>query len=143
MSYYNLLVVGNLKFFRLAFTLANCWIIFLKSKFFSRSFSIVSRAKPLSLSWDMELRKKFLISLSLEKDLSGPFSSYVATVTGTVIYITYAVQYMPYQDKLRQVMHFQQLKKPFLKEILMGNLFSKRRFQSINESFYFCPNQHA
>ena len=80
-------VVGNLKFFRLAFTLANCWITFLKSKFLTRSFSIDSRANPLSLSWNMEIRRKFLISLSLEKDLSA-----VATVTGTVIYIMYAVQ---------------------------------------------------
>ena len=37
----------------------------------------------------MKLRRKFLISLSLEKDLSA-----VATVTGTVIYGT---SYMPYK----------------------------------------------
>ena len=96
-------VVENLKFFRLAFVLANCWITFLKWKFLGRSFSIKSKAKPLSLSWDMELRKKFLISLSLIKDLSA-----VATVTGTVMYIMHGVQR---QNKLWQVMHFQQSKK--------------------------------
>ena len=35
----------------------------------------------------MELQRKFLISLSLEKDLSA-----VATFLGTVIYIMYAAQ---------------------------------------------------
>ena len=35
----------------------------------------------------MELRRKVLISLSLEKDLSA-----VAIVTGTVLYIMYAVE---------------------------------------------------
>ena len=74
-------------FFRLAFALANCWITSLKSKCLARSFSIDSRAKPLSLFWGMELRRKFLISLSLEKDLFA-----VATVTGIVIYIMYEVQ---------------------------------------------------
>ena len=37
-------MVGNLKFFRLAFALANCRITFLKSKFLARSFSIDGRA---------------------------------------------------------------------------------------------------
>ena len=72
-------VLGNLKFFRLAFALANCCITFRKSKFLARSFSIDGRAIPLSLPWDMELRRKFLTSLSLEKDLSA-----AATVTGNV-----------------------------------------------------------
>ena len=80
-------MVRNLKFIRFAFAPENCWITFLKSKCLARSFSIDSRAKPQSLFWDMEVRKKFLISLSLEKDLSA-----VATVTDTVIYIMYAVQ---------------------------------------------------
>ena len=79
--------VRNLKFFRLAFALANCWITFLKSKFLARSFSIASWAKPLGLSWDMELKREFLISLSLEKDLFA-----VATITGTAIFTMYAVQ---------------------------------------------------
>ena len=35
-------VVGNLKFLRLAFALANCWIAFLKSNFLAGSFSIDS-----------------------------------------------------------------------------------------------------
>ena len=90
MGYCNLLVGGeveNLKFIRIAFVLANCWITFPKSKFLARLFSIDSSAKPLSLSWDMELRRKFLISFSLKKHLSA-----VATVTGTVIFIMHAVQ---------------------------------------------------
>ena len=62
---------------------------FSKIYILARSFSINSRAKPLSLFWDMKLRRKFLISLSLEKDLSA-----VATVIGTVIYGT---SYMPYK----------------------------------------------
>ena len=98
-------MVGNLKFFPFAFARANCPTTFLKSKSLARSFSFDSKAKSLSLSWDMELQKKFLISLSLEKDLSA-----VASVTGTVICTPYKSQ-----DKLWQVMHFQQSKKkPFL-----------------------------
>ena len=55
----------------------------------------------------MEFGREFLISLSLEKDLSA-----VAAVTDTVIYIMYAVLYKR-PEKLWQVMHFQQLKKAF------------------------------
>ena len=55
-------------------------------KFLAHSLSIDSRAKPLSLSWDMELQRKFLISLNIENDLSA-----AAAVTGTVIHM-YAVQ---------------------------------------------------
>ena len=116
-------MVGNSKFFRLTFALANCWITFLKSKFLAFSFSIDSRAKSRSLSWDMELRRKFFISLSLEKDLST-----AATVTDSLLSYT---SLMPYkcQNKLWQVMHFQHSKKShFFRRFKLGNLFSKRRF---------------
>ena len=79
-------VDGDSKFFRFAFALEYCWITVLKSEFLARSFSKDSRDKPLNLLWDMELRRKFFISLSFEKYFS------VASVTGTVRYIMYAVQ---------------------------------------------------
>ena len=44
-----------------------CFITFIKFKFWACSFSIDSRAQPLSFSWDIKLLKKLLISLSLEK----------------------------------------------------------------------------